>query len=298
MQVWLNGRLVNAQDAKISVFDRGFLFGDGVYEVVRFFGGGPVGMDLHIARLNRSLALTRIEGFDATQLQSISTALIEKNGWPNASIYLQVSRGAAPTRTHMPPKGLVPTVFACASECGGIEDLEAPTTAACAVVQDERWHRCEIKTTALLGNVLPMLAVASSGSEEAILVRGGFVSEGTTSNVFAVVRGQLVTPPVDTTPEILNGVMRTRLLEACVYAGIPCSVRPICEEDLRGASEIILTASRRMFSAVTSLDGHSVGCGMIGPIATRANAALVKLLRRECGLATFVASPSAPILAS
>ncbi|MFZ4643980.1 MAG: aminotransferase class IV, partial [Phycisphaerales bacterium] len=87
MQVWLNGRLVNAQDAKISVFDRGFLFGDGVYEVVRFFGGGPVGMDLHIARLARSLALTRIEGFDAAQLQSISTALIEKNGWPNASIY-------------------------------------------------------------------------------------------------------------------------------------------------------------------------------------------------------------------
>jgi len=298
MHVWLNGTIVAAHDAKISVFDRGFLFGDGVYEVVRFFGGAPVAMDLHVARFARSLALTQIHGFDCAQFPTICRELMQRNGLTDASIYVQVSRGAGATRTHMPTPGLVPTVFACASASGAIEELDTPTTASCAIVNDERWQRCEIKSTALLGNLLPMLAIAPSGAEEAILVRNGLVSEGTTTNVFAVVRGQLVTPPVETTPTILNGVMRVRLLEACVKAGISCGVRPISEAELRGASEIILTASRRMFSSVTALDGQTFGCGEVGPIAKRANAALVELLRGECGLSVSGASASAPILIS
>lgn len=282
MTVWLNGRLVPAHEATISVFDRGFLFGDGIYEVIRFFDGMPVGMGLHRARLTRSLALTSIAGFDESQFPEICHALLESNTLTNASIYLQVSRGAAATRTHMPTPGMIPTVFACASAAGAIDELEQPTTAACVVMPDRRWQHCEIKSTALLGTLLPMFACAQRGAEEAILIRDGCVSEGTSTNVFAVVHGQLVTPPVDSTPPILNGVMRVRLLEACARAGISSAVRPISEAELRGASEIVLTASRRIFSSVTSLDGVPVGGGSIGPIALRANAALVARLRDEC----------------
>ncbi len=298
MIVWLNGRLLPAHEATISVFDRGFLFGDGIYEVIRFFGGAPVGLGLHTARLTRSLALTHITGFDSAQLESICRALLDANGLSNAAVYLQVSRGSAATRTHMPTPGMTPTVFACVSACGAIEELDRPTTVACAVMPDRRWQHCEIKSTALLGNLLPMFEIASQGAEEAILLRDGVVSEGTSTNVFAVVRGQLVTPPVETTPPILNGVMRVRLLEACAQAGISCAVRPISESDLRGASEIILTASRRMFSSVTSLDGAVVGDGTIGPVALRANAALVARLRAECGLPRAGSPPCASILAS
>ncbi len=298
MLVWLNGRLVKSEDAQISVFDRGFLFGDGVYEVIRFFNGRPVGIDLHIARLARSLTLTHIRGFDAGQLESICTTLLAENALANASVYLQVSRGAAATRTHMPPAGLQPTVFACATAAGGIEELNTPTTCACAVAQDLRWHHCQIKSFALLGNLLPMFDIAASGAEEAILVRDGLVSEGTSTNVFAVVQGRLVTPPINVDPPILDGVMRTRLLEACAQSGVPCSVAPITESQLRGASEIVLTASRRMFSSVTSLDGSPVGCGAIGPIAKRANAALVERLRAECGYAPSDSWIAPSILAS
>ena len=298
MIVWLNGRLVKSEDAKISVFDRGFLFGDGIYEVIRFFNERPIGMDLHIARLARSLALTHIDGFDAAQFAEICRVLLKENDLSNAAIYFQVSRGAAATRTHMPPKGMQPTVFACASVCGGIEDLETPTTCACAVAKDLRWQHCQIKSTALLGNLLPMFDIAEMGAEEAILIRDGFVSEGTSTNVFAVVQGRLVTPPVESDPPILNGVMRTRLLEACAQSGIPCAVTPMTEAQLRGASEIVLTASRRMFSSVTSLDGTPVGCGSIGPIARRANNALVERLRAECGYAPRDAWVAPPILAS
>ncbi len=298
MHVWLNGRLLPSHEATISVFDRGFLFGDGVYEVVRFFNGMPIGMGLHTARLARSLSLTHIIGFDAQQLREICRALLEANQLTNASVYMQVSRGSAATRTHMPTKGMVPTVFACASACGAIEELEKPTTAACAMVVDRRWHHCNIKSTALLGNLLPMFESADQGAEEAILIRDGLVSEGTSTNVFAVVRGQLVTPPVETDPPILNGVMRIRLLEACAQAGVSCTVRPITESELAGASEIILTASRRMFSSVTTLNGNIVGGGTVGPIAKRANAALVARLRAECSMTSLGACASPPILAS
>ncbi|MSR28968.1 MAG: hypothetical protein EXS03_05245 [Phycisphaerales bacterium] len=282
MQVWLNGRLVKDSDASISVFDRGFLFGDAVYEVVRFFGSRPVGMDLHIARLRRSLALTSIDGFDAAEFPQICEALLQANSLRDASVYLQVTRGAAAQRTHLPTPGMMPTIFACASACGAISDLDRVPCVSCNTAPDQRWLRCEIKTTALLGNLLPMLAARDLGSDEVILIRNGLLSEGTSTNVFAEVSGRLVTPPVESTPPILNGVMRTRLLEACAQAGIPCSVRPVSDSELRRATEIVLTASRRIFSAVTTLDGTPVGSGGLGPLARRANAALVARLGAEC----------------
>lgn len=298
MKVWLNGRLVDARDAQISVFDRGFLFGDGVYEVVRFFGGDPVGLDLHSARLAQSLKFIGIRGFDASEFETICRALLDANGLADASIYLQVTRGAATTRTHMPSPDLIPTVFACASACGSLDSIEVPTIAECSTAPDQRWHRCEIKSIALLGNLLPMLDAVERGSEEVILIRDGLVSEGTSTNVFVEVGGRLVTPPLASQPPILHGIMRTRVLEACAQAGVPCSVKPITQAQLESASEIVLTASRRMFSCVTRLDGREVGCGDRGPLALRANRAFVERLRKECPRAGAGSRSSTPILAS
>lgn len=297
MLVWLNGRVIDGAHASISVFDRGFLFGDAVYEVVRLFDGAPIGMDLHVARLRRSLRLSFIEGFDADEFPSICRTLLEASGLRDGSVYLQVSRGAAATRTHLPPAGMCPTVFACASACGPLSDLERVPAVACMTAPDERWHRCEIKTTALLGNLLPMLAHRDKGIDEVILLRNGMLSEACASNVFVDVGGTLVTPPVDADPPILHGVMRIRLLEACVEAHIPCDVRAVSERELRESQGIIITGSRRIFSAVTTLDGSPISDGTVGPLTQRANAALLARLRRECEAAAANAWAT-PILAS
>lgn len=283
MRVWLNGQLVPPSQAQVSVFDRGFLFGDGVYELVRFFGGRPVGMDLHLARLERSLELARIAGFDAHSFPSICDALMRDAGLADASVYLQVTRGAASTRTHLPPPGLAPTVFAYAMPCAGIDELGTLHLCSAGLVADRRWERCEIKTVALMGNILGMLECQPHGAEEAIFHRRGLVSEGASTNVFIVREGRVVTPAVESDPPILHGVMRARMIEACVDAGIPCAVRPIPVAELASADEILLSASKRMLSSVATLDGVPVrGARSPDALAPRLLAALRARVAREC----------------
>ncbi len=282
-RVWLNGQLVRAHEASVSVFDRGFLFGDGVYELVRFFRGRPVGMDLHVARLERSLELARIHGFDAHSFPPICDSLMRDAGLADASVYLQVTRGAAPTRTHLPPAGLTPTVFAYAMPCAGMDELGTLHRCAAGLVPDRRWDMCEIKTVALMGNILGMLDAHARGGEEAIFHRNGLVSEGGSTNVFIVKDGCVVTPPVASDPPMLHGVMRVRLIEACVDAGIRCTVRPIPIDELRSADEVLLTASKRMLSSVESLDGAMVpGARSASALAPRLLAALRARIAREC----------------
>ena len=282
-RVWLDGRIVPASDARISVFDRGFLFGDGVYELVRFFGGRPVGMGMHVARLERSLELGQIRGFDARSFPAICDALMRDAGLVHAAVYLQVTRGAASVRTHIPPAGLTPTVFAYAMPCAGIEELGTLHLCAAGLVPDRRWERCEIKTVALMGNILGMLECQSHGAEEAIFHRRGLVSEGASTNVFVVRGGQVATPPVDADPPIRHGIMRARMIEACVDAGIPCAVRPVPVEELRSADEILLSASKRMLSSVATLDGSPVaGARSPRALAPRLLAALRARVAREC----------------
>ena len=282
-RVWLNGQLMLASEARISVFDRGFLFGDGVYELVRFFGGMPVGMGLHVARLDRSLQLARISGFDAGSFPGICSALMRDAGLSDAAVYLQVTRGAATARSHLPPAGLTPTVFAYAMPCAGIEELGTLHLCAAGLVPDRRWERCEIKTVALMGNILGMLDAQSHAAEEAIFHRRGLVSEGASTNVFIVRGGRVATPPVEADPPILHGVMRARMIEACVDAGIACDVRPVPVEELRAADEILLTASKRMLSSVATLDGTPVpGARSADAVAPRLLASLRARIGREC----------------
>ncbi|MBL9148387.1 MAG: aminotransferase class IV [Phycisphaerae bacterium] len=303
--VWLNGRLVDERSASVSVFDRGFLFGDGVYELIRFFRCAPgarsrrhgVAMDLHVARLHRSLGLARIVGFDANTLPRICDELLDANNLDDASVYLQVTRGAGPSRAHIPQAGLAPTVFACASACEPIERFAEPQTVRAVVREDLRWALCQIKTISLMGNILSLIDADEHGASEAILHRDGIVSEGAYTNVFVVRGEELVTPPVDDDPPILHGVTRADILELApgvesrAGTGRPLRaiVRPITVEELRGADEILITSSRRFVSAVTSLDGEPIGDGRAGPVAH----AVFHALRNGVARATGITLPAA-----
>jgi D-alanine transaminase len=265
--VHLNGRLVPEREARISPWDRGFLFGDGVYEMVRYFGGVGVALDLHVARLDRSLALAGIRGFDARDLAAIGEGLLRANGLRDAGVYLQVTRGAGTTRAHMPSADLVPTVFAYASASEPIEAFTEPGTLCAIVRPDLRWHRCEIKTIALAGNILALVEAQAAGAEECILVRDGLVSEGAYTNVAAVVGGTLVTCPVgDEAAPVLHGTMRHWMLDAARDACVRVEVRRVRAEELAGASEVLVQSSRRLVSGVSHLDGVPVGDGAPGPV--------------------------------
>jgi D-alanine transaminase len=284
MQVWLNGRILPAHEATLSPFDRGFLFGDGVYELVRFFNGVGVGIDAHVARLERSLGLTRIGGFDAASFPALCSELLAANELRDAAVYLQVTRGVQLPRAHMPAPGLAPTVFAYASPCGSIDELATLHAGTAITRPDPRWSRCEIKTTSLLGNILALLDAQDARADEVLLTRHGLVGEGAYSNVFALIAGTLVTTPVDDDPPILHGVTRWQLLEEAQRAGIPTAVRPMTLDELAAASEVFIAASRRLVTPILSVDGSPVGTGRIGPVTQRAFALLAARIRRECGL--------------
>jgi len=269
VKVHLNGSVVDQADAHISALDRGFLFGDGVYELVRYFDGFGVGVEAHARRLARSLALARIEGFDAASLGPIAAELLESNGLRDAVVYLQVTRGAGSVRAHVPTAPLRPTVFAMATPGEPLSSLVAPQEIAAITAEDMRWRLCEIKTLSLMGNILHLLDADAAGASEAILARDGFVGEGAYSNIAIVAGGTLVTPPIAEEPPILHGTARADLLAAARRAGIAAEVRRVRTDELATADEIMITSSRRLVSAVTRLDGRPVRDGRAGPSTTR-----------------------------
>jgi D-alanine transaminase len=294
MKVWLNGRILDESQAQVSVLDRGFLFGDGVYEVVRYFarpGAPPWGASeaMHAARLARSLRLSRIEGFDAGGLPHVAKELLAANGLSDASLYLQVTRGAGATRAHVPGGPLVPTVFASVTPCEPIGQVREPSAIRAITLEDLRWRLCSIKTVSLMGNILALLEADGHGAQEAILHRGGLVGEGAYSNVLCVREGTLVTPPIDDDPPILHGVTRVDVLDAARAAGVPVEVRPLPLAELREADEIMISASRRLVSGVTHLDGEPVGRGEVGPVTRRVFTAFRNAIAAGCAPAAVSA---------
>jgi D-alanine transaminase len=291
VKVHLNGRLVDERDAHISVLDRGFLFGDGVYEVVRFFARHGVGLEAHAARLARSLALARIDaagfalGGNGRALDAICASLLDANGLDDAIVYLQVTRGAARTRSHVPTETLAPTVFAMATAAPPLSTLVAPQEIAAVTAEDTRWSRCAIKTVSLMGNILHLLDASDAGASEAILHRGGLVGEGAYSNVAIVTDGVLATPPVDDDPPILHGTARADLLRAAQACGIRAEVRTATLAELASADEVMITSSSRFVSAVVRLDGRTVGDGHAGPVTRRLFAAMRDEIAASIGAA-------------
>ena len=273
-QVYLNGEYLPLAEARIPVLDRGFLFGDGVYEVIPVFGGKPLRLDDHLLRLKRSLGEIRIPPpLTDAEWSSIFSRLITGTG--DQYLYLQVTRGAAPKRDHAIPAGIAPTVFVM---CSPIAPMPADGIKA-ITVEDIRWSRCDIKAITLLANVLLRQDAIDAGAAEAILIRDGKAQEGAASNVFIVSHGAIVTPPKGRT--ILPGITRDLVLELAREAGQTVEERQFDVEELHNASEIWMTSSIREILPVIELDGQPVSAGKPGPVWQTMNAAYQAFKQRH-----------------
>ena len=257
--VFLNGQFLPLADAKISVLDRGFLFGDGIYEVVPVYGKKPLRLSEHLRRLEHSLhALRMASPYSDSEWADIFNRLID--GPQDQQIYLQITRGAQTKRDHAIPQSIEPTVFAMCTPIAPI-----PLGGVSAVTRDDiRWDRCNIKAITLLANVLLKQEALDIGASEAILVRDGFALEGASSNIFIVSGKQVITPPKG--PTILPGITRDLVLELAKAQGYETVERSIPADELPQADEIWLTSSTREILAVTELDGKRIGAGQPGPI--------------------------------
>lgn len=273
--VYLNGDYVAKGAAALAVDDRGFAFGDGVYEVVRAIRGQLFEWGAHAERLGRSLAGLRIElGADRiAALEGVCLKLLRDNGLVGgeASVYLAVTRGAAPRVHQFPPPGTPPTVFASATRFTERRELKHAGCKA-IVAEDLRWARCDWKTLNLLGSVLARQAAVEAGAYEAILVRDGVVTEASSSTVFAVLGGVIRTHPLG--PRILPSVTRKLVLEFAGERGLAVRETAVTEAELRRADEIFVCGTMTDVMPVVALDGVPVGSGGPGPIAVQLRDAL------------------------
>lgn len=287
MNVHLNGQIVPASDAKISAFDRGFIFGDGVYEGLRAFRYRVVEAERHTRRFRQGLEECRI-AWDPAPMARMTEELLRANGMPDAFIYWQVTRGVPlpgqPLRQRIPGAGLQATVFGFCTPQPAIEQCGEPKSVIATVREDTRWTRGHVKSTSLLGNVLAAIEASEQGTMDAVLVREGFVGEGTCANLALALptRGggvEIVTPTLESAP-ILGGITRAQLIDR-----VPELVqRAVRVEELFRASEIMLLGTTAMVTSITRLDGRAVGSGEVGPVARYLQGALVAGIRRELGL--------------
>ncbi len=266
MIVHLNGELLPRERAAVSVFDRGFLFGDGVYEGLRSFDGWVIAMDRHVARIRRGLAEARID-WDASQLQRLTDELLAANGIRDAFIYWQVTRGTPgpddPVRTRLPARPMRPTVFGYCVPTPGLATCVEPARVRAATTEDRRWLRGTLKSISLLGNVLAAAEARERVADDAIMVRDGLVGESCTCNVVVVdALGRMATPSLDSVP-ILAGVTRALLPEFAPAV----ESRPVRAVELREAREIVLLGTLTTVASVVELDGRPVGDGKPGPAA-------------------------------
>lgn len=279
---YLNGDYLPLAQARISPLDRGFLYADGVYEVMPVYGGRPFRFAAHCERLTRSLAAIGMGNPHSPQeWHAILGALIERNGGTDCYLYWQVTRGAQNGRTHAPLPDIPRTVFAfCApwpAAAAGIEE----NGVACITATDTRWARCDIKSVALLANVLLRQQSVDAGAAETILLRDGELTEASASAVHVVLGGTLVAPP--NSQQILRGTTRGVVEELAARAALACRVAAVSEAQLRAADEIWLSAAVREVQPVTRLDGRAVGTGKPGPVWQRVYAELQRYKRELAG---------------
>ena len=270
-----NGVFLPLAEATVSVEDRGFQFGDGVYELLRVYRRVPLRPLDHLARLERSArALGIALPFDTARWMSVITEAVHRSDYSEAKVYIQVTRGVAP-RDHTYSATLVPTVIITVRALAPpVESLYTDGTDV-VTVPDLRWGRCDIKSVNLLANVLAKQQARNAGAFEAVFVRDGFVLEGATSNVMAVHGGSLVTPPEG--PLLLSGVTRHLALQLAREAGISLAERPLQETDLYTAGEVFLTGTTIEILPVIRINGRCIGGGFPGPITKELMARFRKL---------------------
>ena len=269
--VYLNGEFLPIEEARVPVLDRGFIFGDGIYEVVPVYGGMPFRWEQHHARLVRSLGRIRIDDpLDPEGWRTLVHTLVARHPWPDQFVYLQVTRGVA-RRDHAFPQGVRPTVFGMSSPLPPVPLALLEHGVAAITLADERWLHCDIKSTSLLGNVLARQAAVDAGAVECVMFRDGFLTEGSSSNLWVVRGGWLLAPPPDRL--ILQGI-RYGLLESLAQGeGIPFEQRPVGRAEVEGADELLLSSATREVLPITRLDGRPVGAGVPGPVFRRLHAA-------------------------
>lgn len=268
--IYLNGEFMPIEQARIPVLDRGFIFGDGVYELVPVYGRRPFRLTEHLARLENSLREIRLPNpHTRDEWTRLVAEVVARNPWDDQAVYFQVTRGVA-KRDHAFPAGVAPTVFVMSNPLStpSRQALEQGVPAVTAT--DDRWGRCHIKSTSLLANVLLKQLAADAGASETILLRDGFLTEGSASNVFIARAGKLLAPPK--TNLILPGITYDLVLELAAAHGVPHEVRPVSEVELRSADEIMVTSSNREVQPITVLDGKPVGDGKPGPVFRRLHA--------------------------
>jgi D-alanine transaminase len=268
MIVYLNGQYIPRQRASIDVDDRGFLFADGVYEVIHSYEGHLFQMDAHLQRLEHGLRSLHIAIGDVQVVGEVVERLIAENGLTSgeAMVYIQITRGSAP-RTHaFPPAGTPLTVYAAAKKYTPQRD-QAEDGIAVILVPEPRWVRCDIKSVALLPNVLARQRAIEAGVADAIFVRDGVAIEGTSSNFFGVFNGQVVTAPK--TNYILPGITRGVVIGLCADIGVPVHETPIMEHQLGEAEELFLTSTLTEIRPIVRLNDRPVGTGIPGPVTRR-----------------------------
>jgi D-alanine transaminase len=264
--VYFNGELMPKSEVRISPDDRGFLFADGIYEVTPAYQGQLLGLEAHLDRFARGLGALRIEG-DTTMLAGVCERLLEANGLggeDGAYVYLQATRGVAPRGHAFPVPPTTPTVYGFARHIAWWSAERWERGARAVIVPDVRWARADIKSIALLPNVLAQQAAVDAGVDDAILVRDGIAREGSHANLFAVLQGTLVTHPCN--HEILAGITRAFVLDIARDLGIPAVERPISLHDLDAAEEVFLTGTTTEVRPIVEIDGRPVGPGGPGPL--------------------------------
>ena len=267
MTVYLNGKFLPLDEAKISVLDRGFIYGDGVYEVVPVYQRQPYRLRPHLIRLQHSLDGIRLANpHREAEWEAIIHNLIAMQPFDDQGVYLQVTRGAA-KRDHAFPPDAIPTVFLMSNPLPVLSREQIEGGVAVVTAADERWLRCDLKTISLLGNVLARQFAVDRGAVETVMFRDGHLTEASASNVLIVKGGTIFAPPKDNL--ILPGITYDAALELARQGGLPFAIRPVTKEEALSADEMWLSSSTKEVLAVSTLDGRPFGSGKPGPVYRR-----------------------------
>ncbi len=274
MEVYLNGEFVPYERATVSIEDRGLLFADGIYEVVRTYNGKLFAMSPHLDRLVRSAAIMRLPLPPVEEIRAAIEECVRRSPYPETSVYLQVTRGNPGPRKHAMPKESRPTIFMIAREAPPLDPSPVTKAVAAITVPDLRWHMCNVKSVGLFLNTLAKTQAEEAGAAEAIFVRDGIVTEGSSTNLFAVIDGVLRTHPEG--PHILSGITRMHIIEAAKHLGIPVREEAFGVSAMLAASEVFFTGTGSEAMPVGLIDGHVIGEGTPGPIAGRVREGMLR----------------------
>jgi D-alanine transaminase len=277
MLVYYNGRYLQKSEVAISPDDRGFLFADGVYDVIRVYRGKLFKCAEHLERMARGLKELKINGCDPAALESVANRVLQDNGLQqsDAKVYIQITRGAASRSHKFPPAGTPPTVYLEATPFSSPTELQEKGIAA-IIVPDQRWGRCDIKTTCLLANTLANQQAVEAGAHEAIFRRDGVLQEGTHSSILFVKDNYLIAPPL--TVFMLPSVTRTVVLSLAHEESIRTTIQPCLESDLWGFQELLMLGTGSEIIPIITVNGRKIGNGVPGPITRRLQSAFRRLI--------------------